>query len=205
MKILIADDHPLTLQGTKSFVQSFGYTVIDTCSNGIAALNLINLHVPDIAILDIDMPGMDGLDVAEKILLSKLKTKIVLLTMHKEMTVYERAKEIGVFGYVLKEHAQNELEDCLKKVALGNEYVSAFLDEELINNSSLEPEMLQLTFSEKKILELIKIQKTNKQIAQSLFLSERTIEGHRRNIIEKLGLPKEKNSLLKWAIQSHSK
>ena len=205
MKILIADDHPLTLQGTKSFVQSFGYTVIDTCSNGIAALNLINLHVPDIAILDIDMPGMDGLDVAEKILLSKLKTKIVLLTMHKEMTVYERAKEIGVFGYVLKEHAQNELEDCLKKVALGNEYVSAFLDTELINNSSLEAEMLQLTFSEKKILELIKIQKTNKQIAQSLFLSERTIEGHRRNIIEKLGLPKEKNSLLKWAIQSHSK
>ena len=205
MKILIADDHPLTLQGTKSFVQSFGYTVIDTCSNGIAALNLINLHVPDIAILDIDMPGMDGLDVAEKILLSKLKTKIVLLTMHKEMTVYERAKEIGVFGYVLKEHAQNELEDCLKKVALGNEYVSAFLDEELINNSSLEAEMLQLTFSEKKILELIKIQKTNKQIAQSLFLSERTIEGHRRNIIEKLGLAKEKNSLLKWAIQSHSK
>lgn len=205
MKILIADDHPLTLQGTKSFVQLFGYTVIDTCSNGIAALNLINLHVPDIAILDIDMPGMDGLDVAEKILLSKLKTKIVLLTMHKEMTVYERAKEIGVFGYVLKEHAQNELEDCLKKVALGNEYVSAFLDEELINNSSLEAEMLQLTFSEKKILELIKIQKTNKQIAQSLFLSERTIEGHRRNIIEKLGLAKEKNSLLKWAIQSHSK
>ena len=205
MKILIADDHPLTLQGTKSFVQSFGYNVIDTCSNGIAALNLINLRLPDIAILDIDMPGMDGLDVAEKIMVSKLKTKVVLLTMHKETTVYERAKEIGVFGYVLKEHAQNELEDCLAKVAVGKEYVSSFLDKELVNNSSLKAGVLQLTFSEKKILELIKIQKTNKQIAQSLYLSERTIEGHRRNIIEKLGLPKEKNSLLKWAIQSSNK
>ena len=205
MKILIADDHPLTLQGTKSFVQSFGYNVIDTCSNGIAALNLINLRLPDIAILDIDMPGMDGLDVAEKIMVSKLKTKVILLTMHKETTVYEKAKEIGVFGYVLKEHAQNELEDCLAKVAVGKEYVSAFLNDDLLNDSSLDAGVLQLTFSEKKILDLIKIQKTNKQIAQSLFLSERTIEGHRRNIIEKLGLPKEKNSLLKWAIQNHSK
>lgn len=66
MKILIADDHPFTLQGTKSFVESYGYKVVDTCSNGISAFNLITLHNPDVAILDINMPGQDGLDVAKK-------------------------------------------------------------------------------------------------------------------------------------------
>ena len=90
MKILIADDHPFTLQGTKSFVESYGYKVTDTCSNGVSALNLIQLHTPEIAILDINMPGLDGLDVAKKVQESKLKTKVILLTMHKEMTIYKK-------------------------------------------------------------------------------------------------------------------
>ncbi|MBP6756635.1 MAG: response regulator transcription factor, partial [Bacteroidia bacterium] len=110
MKILIADDHPFTLQGTKSFVESYGYKVIDTCSNGISAFNLITLHNPDVAILDINMPGQDGLDVAKKIQESKLKTKVILLTMHKEMTIFKKANEYGIYGYILKEHAHTELE-----------------------------------------------------------------------------------------------
>lgn len=68
MKILLADDHPLTLQGTKNFVESLGYNVIDICTNGVSALNSIKLHSPDVAILDINMPGLDGLDVAKKYL-----------------------------------------------------------------------------------------------------------------------------------------
>jgi len=75
MKILIADDHPFTLQGTKSFVELYGYKVIDTCSNGTSALNLILLHLPDIAILDINMPGLDGLEVAKKCKKPKLEPK----------------------------------------------------------------------------------------------------------------------------------
>ena len=96
MKILIADDHPFTLQGTKSFVESYGYKVVDTCSNGISAFNLITLHNPDVAILDINMPGQDGLDVAKKVQESKLKTKVILLTMHKEMTIFKKANEYGI-------------------------------------------------------------------------------------------------------------
>ena len=91
MKILIADDYPFTLQGTKSFVESYGYSVTDTCSNGTSALNLILLHLPDIAIFDINMPGLDGLEVAKKIQEARIKTKVILLTMHKEMTVYKKA------------------------------------------------------------------------------------------------------------------
>lgn len=204
MKILIADDHPFTLQGTKSFVESYGYTVQDTSSNGISALNLITLHRPEIAILDINMPGLDGLDVAKKIQELKLKTKVILLTMHKELTIFKKANEYGIYGYILKEHAQTELEKCLQEVTKGNKYISEFLEEDLIvNTKSNFGELSNLSLSERKILELVAQQKTSKQIAEVLFLSEKTVEGHRSKIIEKLGLPKEKNILLKWAMQQN--
>ena len=201
MNILISDDHPFTLQGTKSFVESYGYKVIDACSNGISALNLIVLHRPEIAILDINMPGFDGLDLAKKVFDDKLNTKIILLTMHKEIAIYKKALEFGIYGYILKEHAQTELESCLKEVKNGNKYVSKFLTDDLTGSSPLGfNDLEKLTVSERKILEFIAQQKTSKQIADLLFLSEKTVEGHRSNIIEKLGLPKEKNALLKWAI-----
>lgn len=203
MNILIADDHPFTLQGTQSFVESYGYRVVATCANGVSAFNLIQLRLPDIAILDINMPGMDGLDVAKKIQEVKLKTRVILLTMHNEMTIYNKAKEYGIYGYILKEHAQSELQKCLAEVTKGNEYVSDSLLQDLVSvRTSDNSELSKLTFSERKIVELIARQKTSKQIAELLFLSEKTIEGHRSNIIDKLGLPKEKNTLLKWALKN---
>lgn len=203
MKILLADDHPFTLQGTKSFVESYGYRVLDTCSNGVSALNLIKLHSPDVAILDINMPGLDGLEVAKKVQESKLKTKIVLLTMHKEMTVYRKAMQYNIYGYILKEHAQIELEMCLLNLKKGRRYVSEYLEDDLVTDNQKEiTELTKLTLAERKIVTLIAQQKTSKQIAEMLFLSEKTVEGHRTNIIEKLGLPKEKNTLLVWAIQN---
>jgi DNA-binding NarL/FixJ family response regulator len=203
MKILLADDHPFTLQGTKSFVESYGYQVLDACSNGVSALNLIKLHSPDVAILDINMPGLDGLEVAKKVQESKLKTKVVLLTMHKEMTVYKKAMQYNIYGYILKEHAQTELEMCLLALKKGNRYVSEHLEDDLVvNNQKEDTELTKLSLAERKIVTLIAQQKTSKQIAEMLFLSEKTVEGHRTNIIEKLGLPKEKNTLLVWAIQN---
>jgi DNA-binding NarL/FixJ family response regulator len=206
MRILIADDHPFMLQGTKSFVESYGYSVEDTCSNGISALNLIKLHLPDIAILDINMPGLDGLDVSKAVQENKLRTKIILLTMHKEMTIYKKAKEYGIYGYILKEHAQTELQKCLEEVTKGNEYMSSSLKNDLITDTpNNDNELANLTLSERKIIELITQQKTTRQIAELLFLSEKTVEGHRSKIIEKLGLPKEKNALLIWAMQNSRK
>lgn len=203
MKIIIADDHPFTLLGTKSFVESFGYQVIDTCDNGITAFNLINLYLPEIAILDINMPGIDGIDVLKKIHEKKLATKVILLTMHKEKVIYNKATEYGVYGYILKEHAQTELQKCLTEVRQGNKYVSEHLDIDLVKEKSKDnSDLAKLTLYERKIIELIAQQKTSKQIAELLFLSDRTVDGHRSNIIEKLGIPKEKNALLMWAIQN---
>lgn len=203
MTILLADDHPFTLQGTKSFVESYGYKVTDTCSNGVSALNLILLHLPDIAILDINMPGLDGLEVAKKVHEAKIITKVILLTMHKEMTIYKKAKEYNVYGYILKEYAHIELKICLTEVAKGNRYVSEYLEADLIVDDKTHlTQLAQLTIAERKIVTLIAQQKTSKQIAEILFLSIKTIEGHRTNIIEKLGLPKERNTLLVWALQN---
>ncbi len=203
MRILIADDHPFTLAGTKAFVESLDYTVEDVCSNGIAALNLIAAHQPNVAILDINMPGLDGLEVLEKVYQQKLPTKIILLTMHKERTIYNKAQSFGVRGYVLKENAQEELAFCLIEVIKGNIYLSKNLENDLqIDNSNDSKEYLnKLTFTEKKVLELVAQQKTSKQIGEMLFISEKTVEGHRTNIIQKLGLPKEKNALLIWAMK----
>jgi DNA-binding NarL/FixJ family response regulator len=204
MKILIADDHPITLFGTKSFVESLGYNVENICSNGIVAYNLIESHQPQIAILDINMPGISGIEVAQKVQKNKLPCKIILLTMLNERSVYNKATECGVMGYLLKNFSTDELDDCLKAVTQNKHYVSPHLENELITEVTTDKDNLtpNLTLAERKILELISQQKRSKQIAEMLFISEKTVEGHRRNIIEKLGLPKEKNAILVWALQN---
>ncbi len=201
MKIVIADDHPLTLNGTKLFVESLKYNVVEVAQNGINALNLIKIHNPDLAIIDINMPGLDGLEILKIVKENKLKTKIILLTMHKESSIYQKAIEYGVDGYILKEFASNELNICIEEISIGKKYLSKIIESDLIlDNENMEGGLSKLTVSEKKILELIAQQKTSKQIGELLFISEKTVEGHRSKIIEKLELPKEKNAILKWLI-----
>lgn len=201
MRIVIADDHPLTLNGTKVFLESLKYNVVDVAQNGTNALNLIKIHKPDLAIIDINMPGLDGLDILKIVKENKIKTKIVLLTMHKESSIYQKAIEYDVDGYILKEFATNELSICIEEIRCGNKYTSKIIESDLIfDNGNCNGILSKLSISEKKILELIALQKTSKQIAELLFISEKTVEGHRSKIVEKLELPKEKNAILKWLI-----
>jgi DNA-binding NarL/FixJ family response regulator len=201
MKILLADDHPMILQGTKSFLESLGYTISDLCSSGRAALNLIEIRKPDVAILDINMPEMSGLEVAKNVQLRKLPCKVVLLTMHNEKNIYKKAMEYGVYGYLLKDSSGTEIDECLKTVAQDERYTSPYLAAKLTTNDA-DDSLAKLSITERKIVELISQQKNNKQIGELLFISERTIEWHRRNIIEKLDLPKGKNTLLTWTLQN---
>lgn len=206
MKILVADDHPLTLNGTVSYLTGLGYNVVSACSNGTAALNYIQIYLPDVAVLDLNMPGLDGLEVAKKVMENKWRTKVVILTMHNEIGVLNKAKEFEVDGYILKEKATPDLEKCMKEIALGKKYYSgALLQNYTIEHTDDLGKLNLLTLSERKIIELIAAQKTSKQIAELLFLSEKTVEGHRTRIIEKLEIPKEKNALLIWAIQNYKK
>jgi DNA-binding NarL/FixJ family response regulator len=205
--ILISDDHPFTLMGTKSYVQALGHNVCELCSNGISAYNMILKHRPDIALLDMSMPGLNGLEVLEKLQKESIKTKIVLLTMHKEVSIFNRAKELNVRGYVLKEFSTDVLEDCINAVLDGQTWFSEELSANLNidANNGEDTALTKLTFSEKKILELIGRQHTSKEIAKLLFIAEKTVENHRSSIMKKLDLPAEKNALLVWAVQNMGK
>lgn len=204
--ILISEDHPLTLMGTKTFVQGLGHHICELCSNGVTAYNMILKHKPDIAILDINMPGMNGIEILERLVSKSLRTKVILVTMHKEYSLFNRAKELNAKGYILKEFAIDVLEECINAVLQNEIWFSKELQENLyLDKQSTKNNILnELSFAEKKIVQLIGQQKSSKEIAIMLFITEKTVENHRHSIMKKLNLPPEKNALLVWAIQNNS-
>tara|TARA_R100000353_G_scaffold43121_1_gene34557 strand:+ start:111221 stop:111859 length:639 start_codon:yes stop_codon:yes gene_type:complete len=203
--IIIADDHPLLLKGLSDFLIEKGYNFLGSGVNGREAFNLIIQKKPDIAILDIQMPYMSGIEIAQKCKTAKIDTKIVLITLHKEKELYQKAKELNIFGYILKEFALEEIENCINTVKNGAPFFSDKIIK-LLGVEAVEDSMLKtLTPSERKILNLIAQDKTNKEIASQLFISYRTVEKHRSNIITKLKLEPRTNSLLIWAKEHHDK
>lgn len=204
MKILIADDHPVVLQGIHSFLNNKKHRVVCACSNGIEAWNSIVGLKPDLAILDHNMPGMNGIEIAESIRAEKLNTKVVLLTMHKEKILRDKAMAIGIVGYLLKDFALDELDQCLEAVGTGLSYYSRQLNQHMTigEESDANPEIEKLTPTERKILQVIAAQKTSHEIADMLFISLKTVEKHRSNIIKKLKLPQTTSSLAVWAAKN---
>ncbi len=198
-KIITADDHPLLLKGLNNFLIEKNYNIIGSGTNGKEALELIIKLKPDIAILDIQMPYMTGLEVAKECKINNIKTKIILITFHKEKMLFQKANELNIFGYILKEFAIEEIENCIKSVSNDVPYFSPRIKDLLGINPYKDSYLDLLTPSEKKILKLIAKDKTNKDIASLLFISHRTVEKHRSNIIQKLKLEPKTNSLLIWA------
>jgi len=196
--ILIADDHPLVLKGLQDFLIEKGYNVIAAEVDGKQAYNSIVTHKPDIAILDIRMPFMNGLDIAKTCKKEELKTKIILITFEKDETLYHQAKSFNVYGYILKEFALVEIENCIKAVNNDRSYFSDQLANEL--STEEDPEILStLTPTEKKVLYYIAQNKTAKEIGDILFTSSRTVEKHKSHIIKKVNLESKHSSLLLFA------
>jgi len=203
MHFIIADDHPLSLLGTQVMLEGAGHVVLEAHNNGESAWLGIKRLKPDFVILDISMPIMDGLKVAENIRLHQLDTKIILLTSHKEKSIFKKANELKINAYLLKQFALEELKICINHLLKNDVYYSHRIGFELETDIDYKKGevMDKLTFSEKKIFELIIKQKTTKEIAEMLILSEKTIEAHRAGIIRKLGIESDKNALLKFAAQ----
>jgi len=208
LNILIADDHPIFLKGLREVIESDkDLTVVAEAPNGMAAVDAFHRVKPDVIVLDIDMPKMNGLEAAEKILEQKEDQPIIVLTMHKDKALFMKSLEIGVLGYLLKENAVLDVIAAIYNVFDGNSYISPELSVHLLKkNKSVRREkngnLLELlTPSEKKILKMIAEYKTSKEIADELFISEKTVFNHRMNISKKLNLT-GKNSLLRFAIEN---
>lgn len=199
-KILIADDHPLLLKGLEDFIiEQKKYEIIASCDNGRSAYNTIIKESPDLAILDIEMPLMTGVDVAKECQKNNIQTKIILITLYKERKFFDLARSYGVYGYLLKEFALAELNTCIDQVLRGNPYLSQNIEKHFSISSESDNGLNELTRSEYKILKLIADDLTSLQIAETLSISARTVEKHRANIIRKLGLEAKTNALLIWA------
>ncbi|MGB5418290.1 response regulator [Algibacter sp.] len=199
--IVIADDHPLMLRGLTDFLTSKGYNIIGSAEDGNAAYNLIVKLKPEIAILDIRMPFKTGLEIAEACKKNNLKTKVILITFDKEEGVYDQAVEFGVYGYILKEFAVEEIETCIRQVKIGKPYFSEEIATYLkASTFDKKPEALKLlTKSELKIVKLISDSNTSQDIADELSISVRTVDKHRSNIVHKLSLDNKPTSLSIWA------
>lgn len=201
--IVVADDHPLLLEGVVSVIQKEIKNVITyKANNGIEALQLVNEKKPNITILDVEMPMLDGIEVTKKIKENAIPTKIVILTLHKEKSIFNEINALGVDGYVLKEFSVNQISHCIKTIQSGKKYFSKEITN-FIEDCNLD--LTIFTKTERIILKLIAKEKTTKEIADLLFVSPKTIDSHRYNICKKLDLKPEKNSLLKWVYKNCKK
>lgn len=197
--ILIADDHPLLLRGLEEFLKERKYNIINTHSDGLSAYNAIIRDKPDIAILDIEMPNLTGVDIAKNCKRHQIDTKIILITLHKEKKLFEDAVKYNIHGYLLKEFALTEIEACIASVSRGEPYFSEKIYKRFTNVSEHNSHIEKLTPSEVKILKRIAEEMTSTEIADLLSISVRTVEKHRANIIRKLTLEQKPNALLIWS------
>ena len=204
--LLIADDHPLFRKGLIDLLQnSFPNVKIIECHNGTEAIDSILKLMPEVAILDINMPEANGLDVCKRVLKENTNTKIIILTMYREKEMIKNAMLSGALGYILKDTAGDEIVDCVNTVWGGDKYIGTAM---LPHHSELSLEdkkkqqlvdgLKNLSQAELKTLKLVSQNKTSKEISELLFLSEKTIENYRSRICQKLELPPRNNSLVIW-------
>jgi len=188
IRVLLADDHKIFLQGLISLLQSAeDLEIVGTVADGSTALQMILQMKPDIAVLDISMPEMDGIHVAQHLRDKKSATQIIFLTYHKENLVVSRALKAGAKGFLLKENTFEELLRAIRKVKQGGTFICPSIASELINYQlSKDNVSIKLTKRQEEILRWITLGKSNKEIAMMLHISIKTVETHRSRILGKL-------------------
>lgn len=210
-KVLIVDDHPLFRSGLRQVIQNDArFELVGEAADGAAAWQSIQEQRPDVAVLDINLPGLTGLEVARKVYEKQLSTRVIILTMFKEEDLINRALDCGVNGFVLKENAVEDIVNAIVAAAKGGHYLSPAVSGCLVRRrhraASLaveKPGLDDLTKAERRILKLVAEKKTSREIATELFISPRTVEAHRANISDKLNL-RGSHSLLHFALENRS-
>jgi DNA-binding NarL/FixJ family response regulator len=208
IRVLVVDDHPIFRKGLLLAVSTErSIEIVGEAENGQEALDLVEKLKPDIIILDIEMPVLNGLQVAETIIKRELTVDIIFLTMYKEEDMFNEVMDLGVKGYVLKESAVSDIVKGIKTVADGKYFLSPSISDYLVSRTNRtrsllkkKPQLKNLTATERKVLRLISENKTSKEIGDDLNISYRTVENHRFNICNKLEIHGS-HSLLKFAIE----
>ncbi len=210
-RIFIADDHPIFREGlVRAIERNEAFSIIGQAADGAEALMSIRELHPDIAILDVEMPKMSGIDVARSVHKEALPTELVFLTLYKDPAYFNAAFDLGVRGYLLKDVVAAELVSCLKTIVEGEYYISPSISQLLVERKKKSetllkdvPSLSRLTPAEKKLLRLLADNLTSKEIAEKLFVSVRTVENHRIHICQKLDI-KGHNKLLQFALANKS-
>jgi DNA-binding NarL/FixJ family response regulator len=206
-RLLIVDDHPVFRHG---IIQLLGkledVTVCGEADNSLGALEAMRLHKPDVVLLDVCMPGTNGIELIKLMLAEQPRLIILVLSMHDESLYALRALRAGAKGYAMKQEAMDNVLDALRRVIDGGIYVSPQFSEKLIfkaihgSNSDLGSPVDKLSDRELEVLQLFGRGKTTREVAETLHLSVKTIETHRAHIKEKLGF-KDADELVKFAVE----
>jgi len=196
IKVLITDDHQIIIDGLKSLLADDDQIkVVGEASNGQEAIEFLNLIDVDVVLMDIDMPVLNGIEATKKIISKFPGTRVIILSMHKESGLIKSLFKEGVDGYLVKNSDQNELIEAIKKVYSGQQHFSSdvtmsLLDKSTNKSSRFEPDnrIADLTSREIEILKLISEGLSNKEIGEKLYISHRTVDSHRTNLMKKVGV-----------------
>lgn len=191
LRIIVADDHTLVRAGLVTLMSRMpDVEIAGEVADGRAALKMVKELQPDIAILDISMPELNGLDAAEKLRHESPKTKVIILSMHANEEYVAQALKAGASGYLLKDAATAELEMALKSVSMGQFYLSPAISRQVVDNylHGGPTGVDVLTPRQREILQLIAEGKSTREIAETLHLSVKTVETHRAQLMERLDI-----------------
>jgi two-component system response regulator NreC len=201
-RVLLADDHSLIRQALRALLEKQGFHVVAEASDGQEALRSVEKTQPDVAILDISMPILNGVDAARELVKSSAKTRVILLTQHNEDQYVTEALRAGVRGYVLKSQAAEGLVHAIQEVCRGSVYLSPKISGAVIDaylsKTYISPD--PLSGRERQVLQLVGEGKSTKDIAVHLGISVKTSESHRARLMKKLDIH-ETASLVRYAIR----
>src|SRR6266478_5506751 len=186
IRVLVADDHPVVRQGLIANLKpQRDMTVVAEANDGVEAITLIKEHLPDVVLLDLRMPRMDGLDVIGELNASKLQSKVIIMTTFESEEDVHRALKAGARGYLLKDSSQEEILDAIRRVNLGETYLPARIVQkvaEVLRKKEISPR-------EREVLQSVAAGKSNKEIGVQLFIAEGTVKSHVKSLLEKLSVP----------------
>lgn len=202
VRVLLADDHEIVRQGLRVLMEREGFQVVGEASDGREAIKLCEMHRPEVAILDLSMPLLNGVGAAREIMQSNPHTKVVLLTMHTEDHLILESLRSGVTGYVLKTKAASELVQAIRAVCRGEMFLTQSISHTIVRAflQNAQAPASPISDRERQVLQLVAEGKTTKEIASLLGISVKTAESHRSNLMDKLNIH-DTAGLVRYAIK----